>query len=292
MHTTIENETLKVEINHLGAELNNLIDRRGGTEHMWSGDEKFWPRKAPILFPCVGESKDRTINIEGEAYPMNRHGFVRNQEFTVVKASEQSVVFELTENSETLKSYPFKFQFQVKYELDGARLRQTFHIRNTGNELIGFQIGGHPAFAVPFGRNGVYADYDVVFDTSLSISRHLLDENGLYSGETREVLKNSNTIPLSYELFNEDALVFKEIPSKSVWIRNRSGGKRLKVDYEGFPHLGIWSVPGADYVCIEPWVGCADNADQPADFFKKDSLIELSPTEAFEAGFRISIEKD
>lgn len=288
---TLENDYLSVNINPLGAELTNLQDKRDGVDHMWLADPKFWPRRAPILFPCVGESRDGQIQIEGGDYPMERHGFTRMQTFQVVEHSPKRVVFELKENLETLKHYPFKFTFRVTYSLFDHTLIQHFEVVNADHKVIGFQLGGHPAFAVPFHENEGYSDYEIRFDQNLTIDRHLLDNNGLYNGQTRNVLTDSDRIPLNYELFNEDALVFKEIPSKSVWIQRQNGGKRLQVDYQGFPHLGIWSKPGADYVCIEPWIGCADNSDQPADFFLKDSLIQLRPEECFEASFTVSLIK-
>ena len=286
---TLENDYLSVNINPVGAELTNLRDKRDGTEHMWSADPKFWPRRAPILFPCVGESRDGKIQVDGTDYPMGRHGFTRLQGFETVEQSANKATLELTENEETLKHYPFQFTFRITYALEGNSLIHQFEVINSGEKQLGFQLGGHPAFAVPFGENGVYSHYEIRFDQLITIDRHLLDANGLYNGETRNVLSDSDTIGLSYELFNEDALVFKDIPSKQVWIQHRNSGKRLQVDYEGFPHLGIWSKPGADYVCIEPWIGCADSADQPADFFSKDRIVELGEGEIFSASFSVSL---
>lgn len=286
---TLENDYLNVNINLLGAELTSLVDKRDGVEHMWSGDAKFWSRIAPILFPCVGESRDGKIEVDGKTYPMGRHGFVRNQKFSVVTTEAEKVVLELVENEETLKSYPFKFRFRVSYTLLENKLEQHFEVLNTGNEILGFQVGGHPAFRVPFNPEERYEDYHIRFDQPLKVDRHLLNDKGLYNGETRNVLNNEDSIVLSYDLFKEDALVFRNIQSKQVCIERKNGGKRLQVDFEGFPHLGIWSVPGADYVCIEPWVGCADMYNQPTDFFAKDSLIELESNETFNAAFTMSL---
>ena len=287
---TLENDYLRVNINSFGAELVSLIDKEDGVEHIWEGNPRFWPRKAPILFPCVGESKNQEVTIDGTVYPMGRHGFARLMEFQKVSEAPAEVVFELRENEETLKSYPFSFIFQVSYELNRKSVIQKFHVLNSDNHPIGFQVGGHPAFAVPFGENGSYSDYQIQFNQELDLDRHLLTKDGLYSGEMRKVLRNETSFSLSYDLFEEDALVFKNIPSKSVSIQHTSGGKKLRVDYSEFPHLGIWSVPGADYVCIEPWIGCADNVDQPSDFFEKDSIITLQSTQSFSASFTILIE--
>lgn len=288
---TLESDYLNVNIRLKGAELCGLLDKRDGVQHMWNADPKFWPRQAPILFPTVGESKDGRIHVNGTEYPMGRHGFARHEDFTVVGQTAQSVTFELRSNSETRAQYPFEFIFRVGYELDGDRLRQSFEVINSGDRKLGFQLGGHPAFAVPFKGHESFDDYEVRFDSPQQLDRHLLTEKGIYSGQTRPFVNGADRFGLSYGLFAGDALVFKHIRSKQVWIQHRNGGKRLQMDYEAFPHLGIWSVPGADYVCLEPWIGCADSVDQPLDFFAKDSTITLGPAEIFNAKFDISVVK-
>lgn len=288
---TIENDHLKVEIKPLGAELCSLFDKRDGTEHIWQADAKFWPRHAPILFPTIGESKDGKINVNGVDCPMGRHGFARSEEFQVVSKSPERITLELIANESTRRHFPFDFVFRVSYILEGNKLSQHFHVKNTGSSEMGFQLGGHPAFSVPFSKGESYNDHEIHFDRKLSLKRHLLTDDGLYSGETRSFLNNESSFSLSYELFDEDALVFKDILSKKVWLQHKNGGKKLMMEYEGFPHFGIWSVSGADYVCLEPWIGCADNVDQPNDFFKKDNLVILNESEEFEAQFSISLLK-
>lgn len=286
---TLENDYLNVNISPKGAELCGLLDKHDGVEHMWKADPAFWPRHAPILFPCVGESKDETITVEGITYPMGRHGFARHEMFSVVESTESKAVFELKSNANTRINYPFEFVLRIGYALSGTCLTQTFEVLNADERNIGFQLGGHPAFTVPFKEGEKYDDYEVRFDIPQTLDRHLLTDKGLYSGEQRLFLSNSDRFGLFYDLFKEDALVFKNIPSKQVWIQHKDGGKRLQVTYNGFPHLGIWSIPGADYVCIEPWIGCADMFDQPKDFFEKDCLINLRPNEPFAASFDISL---
>lgn len=287
--TTIENEILRVSFKHKGAELSSLFDKRDGVEHMWKADPAFWPRQAPLLFPCVGESKDGKITVDGEYYPMGRHGFARHEVFTVVGEGKNHVVFELRSDPNTLRQYPFDFTFRVRHELNDAQLSTSFEVVNSGIQEMAFQLGGHPAFSVPFGTKGSFSDYKVEFGEAMNLDRHLLTEKGLYSGNERPFLNNEAGFDLFYDLFKEDALVFKNIPSKRVWIQHRDGGKRLQMDYEGFPHFGIWSVPGADYVCLEPWIGCADMHDQPDDFFLKDNLVRLNPEENFRCSFVTSL---
>ncbi|MBL4585475.1 MAG: aldose 1-epimerase family protein [Flavobacteriales bacterium] len=286
----IENDFLKIAVNPTGAELCSFVDKQDNVEHIWQADPKFWPRHAPILFPTIGESKGGKIQVDGKEYPMNRHGFARTQQFKVVVKAKDRITFELNSNAATHKHFPFDFQFQVAYYFsEGNRLHQHFYVKNTGAKTLGFQLGGHPAFAVPFNKEETYNDYQICFDQPLDIERHLLTDNGLFSGEKRPFLRDENSFGLDYKLFSEDAIVLKNIPSKKVWIQHKNGGKKLLMEYDEFPHFGIWSVVGADYVCLEPWIGCADHADQPKGFFKKENLITLDAEEVFEAEFRISI---
>lgn len=286
---TLKNNHLLVSILTKGAELCSLFDMRDGAEHIWNADPKFWNRHAPILFPCIGESKDGRINVDGMDYPMGRHGFARHEVFSVINQEESKVTLELKSNKQTLPYYPFEFVFRVTYELVDLSVKQSFEVVNLDTREMGFQLGGHPAFAVPFRKGERHDEYEIWFDRPQTLYRHLLTDSGLYSGKTRLFLEREDHFPLSYQLFNEDALVFKNISSKRIWIQHSNGYKKLEVNYEGFPHLGIWSVPGADYVCIEPWIGCADMVNQPDDFFSKDSLIKLAPNGQFEASFSISL---
>jgi hypothetical protein len=48
-------------------------------------------------------------------------------------------------------------------------------------------------------------------------------------------------------------------------------------------------VPGADYVCIEPWNGSADQFDQPKDFMLKDGVIVRNPNGTFAATYCICL---
>jgi galactose mutarotase-like enzyme len=60
----IKNDQLTLEISSLGAELQSIKDANGN-EYLWDGDEKYWNRHSPILFPIVcGLWKD-TYRTEG-----------------------------------------------------------------------------------------------------------------------------------------------------------------------------------------------------------------------------------
>jgi galactose mutarotase-like enzyme len=280
---------LQVTARLTGAEMCSIIDLRDGCEHLWNADPKYWPRHAPLLFPTVGESRDGQITVEGMAYPMERHGFARFLDYSVMKHDASSIRLRLTADEKTRKSYPFEFEFETEYRVIGEVIHQLFLVRNIGSVPLVFQLGGHPAFAVPCGKGGDYADHSIVLDKKGNYSRHLLTTKGLFSGEVRPFMTDTDRFDLHNELFNEDAIVFKNEGITEASLVNNISGKAVKMRFEGFPHLGVWAKPGAGYVCIEPWIGCADDADGTNDIFQKDNAVTLAPQQTFEAGFSIQI---
>lgn len=285
---TIQNAHISASFKKTGAELFSLINKNTGVEHMWKADPKFWGRSAPILFPCVGESNNGEIRVDGKSYPISRHGFVRTMEFLVRDQTETSVTFSLSCSDETFAKYPFKFELLITHRLNGSALYQEMEVINTDDKEIGFQIGGHPAFAVPF-ASGEYSDYQIRFPENVTAERHLLTDAGTYSGKTRPVLANTQQLTLSHQLFHEDALVFKDFPLRSASLIHPATGLGVQVDFEGFHHLGIWAAKDADFVCIEPWIGCADDHDFDGEFFQKDSVVKLKEGENYKCSISFTV---
>jgi len=52
---------------------------------------------------------------------------------------------------------------------------------------------------------------------------------------------------------------------------------KLKVDFSDFPYLGIWTKSEAPFICIEPWLGIADNANTSGFIEDKEGIQSLEP---------------
>ena len=83
MEIYIENEHLRASFNSKGAELQRITGVDSGTEYLWSGDDEYWPKFSPVLFPIIGALKENTYQFEGEKYVLPRHGFARDMDFEV-----------------------------------------------------------------------------------------------------------------------------------------------------------------------------------------------------------------
>ena len=286
---TIENEFLKASFKSRCGELASLINKNSGLEHMWQANQSIWGWHAPILFPIVGGLKNDILHIEDESFTMGRHGFFRNTTPEVEEHSERHIVFLLKSSELTRPLYPYEFEFRLHFELNGMSLLQRFIVTNTDSKPIYFALGGHPGFNVPFYESESYSDYYLEFEHSEQLHRQLLNEDGLFNGKTEQVKTDENTLPLSYDLFANDAMVFKEIKSRIVTIRSRKHERSLTVSFPNFPYLGLWAKHKANFVCIEPWIGCADSVDGHKHIRDKELVQDISSNESFSAEFTITI---
>lgn len=286
---TIKSQNLTVKINPKGAELVSLFNHENQTEYMWSADPNFWGKSSPVLFPIVGSLKDNIYRFEGKEYSLPRHGFARDREFTVEKSSENSVTFLLTDDENSLKVYPFKFEFRLIYTLENNKLNVTYAVKNIGEGKMYFSVGGHPAFAVPLAENTTYDDYYLEFNKTETFKRWGLTNEGLIQTEPFDFLINTNTLPLTKELFYDDAIVFKNIDSTSVTLKSDNVNQQLQFDFEGFPFLGIWAAKNANFVCIEPWCGIADAANHNQELTEKEGMISLISDETFDRTWSVTV---
>ena len=271
---TLKNKELTVEISTLGAELRSVRDARG-CEYIWEGDPNVWAGRAPLVFPICGGLKDDRFTLDGQSYTLQKHGFARFEEFTLLRSSATEAVFSLHENEGTLAAYPFRFVLMVAYVLDGRSVRVTYTVHNMSHDPMYFSIGGHEGFATPEGIE----NYDLYFDRRETLSA--LELHGNLLSRTEVPVLDGRVLPLKEDYFKVDALVFAELNSRAVTLSNRAGGRCVRVTFEGFDHLLLWQKPGARYLCIEPWTGLPDFEDTDGDITQKDSITALAGGESF-----------
>jgi galactose mutarotase-like enzyme len=287
----LENEFLKVSVRPLGAELTSILSKQTGLEHLWQADPAVWNWHAPNLFPTVGESLDKELHVDGQSYPIERHGFARKSEFALLPSTATHAVFSLRSSKKTLAVYPYRFEFQVAYALEGRTLTVNYRVLNEDSQPVYFAVGGHPAFRVPLLPGEDYADYYLEFEADAALDRHLISQEGYFTGQTEAVPLDGRKLHLTKDLFNEDALVFKDLQSRSISLRSTRNPHVLTVSFRAFPYLGIWAKPAAPFVCIEPWLGCADTEGKPVAIQDKELIQVVAPGETFEAAFSITISK-
>jgi galactose mutarotase-like enzyme len=288
---TLENNQLKIAVKKTGAELCKITSVKNDTEFMWNANPDVWGSYAPNLFPIIGALKNDIYLCETQIYKLPKHGFVRNNDAVVLhEQSSNSLTFKLAYNEDSLKVYPFKFEFYMTYKLNNNTIEVLHTVKNRDDKTMYFSVGGHPAFKCPVFENENYDDYFLEFEYAENSKTHLINmENGLISSKTKPLFNNSDKLPLAHDLFNEDALIFKDLKSKKVALKSKLHGAILTVSYNDFPYLGIWAKPTGNYVCIEPWLGIADNEATNQDFKTKEGILKLNVGDTFKASYSIEI---
>ena len=286
---TLKNNQLTVKINPKGAELSSLFNIENQTEYLWNADPTFWGKSSPVLFPIVGALKNDIYRFEGKEYTLPRHGFARDREFIVEKSEENSVTFLLTYDENTLKVYPFKFEFRLIYSLENNTMSVTYSVKNIGENKMYFSVGGHPAFAVPLAEDTAYDDYYLEFNKTETFKRWGLTTDGLIETQPIDFLAYTNNLNLTKELFYDDAIVFKNLESTFVTLKSNKTNRQIKFDFEGFPCIGIWAKEEADFVSIEPWCGIADSLNHNQELTEKEGMNCLAIGNIFEKTWRVTI---
>ncbi|QIP11866.1 aldose 1-epimerase family protein [Spirosoma aureum] len=287
--TTLENHHLRVSIRPKGAELTSIFHKSTGIEHLWQADPSVWGWHAPNLFPVVGGCLNNQLLVDGKTYPIERHGFARQSTFETTESTATHAVFSLRSSESTRIHFPYEFEFQIIYELNGPALTITYRVVNEDEKTVFFSVGAHPAFAVPFKPDEAYEDYFIEFEQAEALETHMLSSVGYFNGETKPVATEGSRLLLTKHLFDQDALVFKNLASRRVAIRTEKHAHSVTVDYPAFPYLGIWAKPGAPFVCVEPWLGCADSEGQQKPIEAKEAIQHVEPGHVFNASFTIAI---
>lgn len=279
---TLKNESMTVTISTMGAEM-QTVTAANGTAYLWHGDPKWWSGRAPVLFPNCGRLPDNKFRLNGKEYELAMHGFARRSEFEVESATATEAVFLLRDSAETRAHYPFAFEFRVRYALAGDSMAITYTVTNTGDTTMYASVGSHEAYACP---EGVSA-YDVIFEKEEPMNSYIVTDTVQH--ETFAVEAPGGVIRLKDDYFVPDALIFRNLQSKSLELRHRQTGRGVRVDYPDAESLLIWSKPGAPYVCIEPWCGFPSWGDFRGELPEKEGIRHIAAGDTYRATHTITL---
>lgn len=290
MAVKLENEFLCVEIAEMGAEVTRIYDKTEDNEILWEGNPVYWKRHSPVLFPNVGKTYKNRVLINGTQYPTSQHGFARDNVFTCIEASNEKASFMFRSSEETKEVYPFDFELHINYKLNKKELTVEWQVKNCGDETMYFTIGGHPAFRFAKPEE-TKADYVLKVPGKEKLEYVLIDIScGCANVDEIHTLQLSEeTYPLSDELFAKDALVVDNGQIEEAWLCHKDGTPYVGVRSEGFPNYGIWSVEGAPFVCLEPWMGRCDNAGFNAELSEKPNVNKVEAGEKFIKDYTIVV---
>jgi galactose mutarotase-like enzyme len=271
----VRSAALTAEINPLGAQLSTLRDREG-RDLLWNGDAAVWAGRAPILFPIVGSLAGGRYRLGDRSFALSRHGFARGKPFEVVATTASSATFRLRADEQTLAFYPFQFELDVSYVLASATLTVNASVRNTGNEVLPASLGFHPGLRWPLPYGPARTAHFIEFDADEPAPIRRINADGLVRPEGFATPVVNRRLMLSDELFRDDVMILDPIHSRSLRY-GAAQGAQIEVRFPDAQYLGLWTRPGAPFVCIEPWQGVSDPVGFAGDFTRKPGVFLVEP---------------
>lgn len=179
----------------------------------------------PVLFPFAGKPP------VGSTLP--QHGFARRMRWSV--AGDAEVVCTLRDDEATREAFPFTFEVRQRVALDGGVLKLTWEFENRGaSEPMPLHFGIHPYFRV---NAAAKADVRV-------------------SGATGEAFDNKAVVTRLVEQvdFSEGEVDLHFASTSGGTVLERGDGSKVTLEWsEQFDTLVVWTLPGASFVCVEPW---------------------------------------
>jgi galactose mutarotase-like enzyme len=205
---------------------------------------------------------------------MPKHGFARDRDFAMITRDASEVVFRLRASDDTRSIYPFEFQLDLRFRVVDTTLHIDAIIANLGGQPMPASFGFHPAFRWPLLFNQPREEHRLVFDRDEPAAIRRIDSAGLMKAMSEPSPVDGRELALRDDLFVDDALIFDQVASRSLRY-GASVGPQLRVDFPNFSILGVWTKPGAEFVCIEPWHGLPDPEDASGDIWAKPGIMTI-----------------
>jgi len=284
---TISSDYLKADVTAMGAELQS-ISTHDGHELQWDGDPAIWRGRAPILFPVIGLLEGGQYRLTGKSYEMPKHGFARQSRFDIVSQAPNEAIFRLSASPATRVIYPFEFQLDIAFSILDRTLTLAATIANHGHDPMPASFGFHPALRWPLPLGQARADHLICFAEAEPAPIRRIDANGFLKPDPMPTPVIGDTLQLADALFVDDAIIFDRLSSRSL-VYGADHGPRLHVRFDDFPTLGVWTKPGADFICIEPWHGFSDPVGFAGDIWEKPGIFAVAPDESRSMAMHISI---
>ena len=257
---TIQNSELRVVISHVGAEVQSIQDVKTGHEYFWQGDANWWGGRNPVLFPICGGMWNGVCRIEGKEVRIPKHGFVKERNWTLAASTEDTARYEYISTVGDFEIFPFAFQLAVTYRLEGRKLFADFEVKNLGGADLWFQMGGHPAIALPGWKEENTIDGYLKFEGKPEYIWRAGDQGCLEPDKLPVPFNEEGLVPICVETFANEALIFDNHQVEAATVLDLQKNPVARVSSTS-PGWLFWNCTGkhTPFVCLEPWYGLPDH---------------------------------
>lgn len=230
-----------------------VVPTRGGivTTWRWRGQEIFYldqerfkdPQLSvrggiPLLFPICGNLVEDTYTHNGQTYKLPQHGFARTVPWSVSQQKTTqgaSITLTLKSNPTTKQVYPFDFELDFTYILEGNKLELIYGHRNLSQEDMPFATGIHPYFYV---------------SNKEQLQLQIPSTEYQAKGDT-QIQSFTGTFDFAQP---EIDVAFINLSANQATVTDLERHLRLTLAYDDYYRtLVFWTVKDKDFYCLEPW---------------------------------------
>lgn len=290
MEITLTKGCVTARADSHGAELFSYI-AEDGRQVLWGGSETSWPGRSPVLFPIVGAVANNSTRICGTPYPLTQHGFARHLDYEIAEQSEDSVTFMARANEETRAAYPFEFALFITHKLTTHGFITSYRVENTGDVPMHYCIGGHTGFCCPM-ADGNFEDFEISWPDKECVLLMPYSCSATPQPIKAELLFDSSSeFAVEHSLFDLGTLFLMQPQNSIITLQNPKTGIGVRMEYEGFPVLAMWSkeFANAPFICLEPWHGMPDMDGENGVFEEKHFSIALAPGESRTHSYEVTV---
>lgn len=283
------NGKISIRTRKYSAELCGIRNEETGEELMWYADPKIWGRHCPMLFPTVGAVWRGHYTHRGTDHQITKHGFLQEREFDIKETTPNSITYTTHDNQQTRLMFPFKFELDQKFTLEGKTVKVEWTVRNVGVDDMPFHIGGHPSFLFRGFEAGDevkgYAEFDTPSPESATVG-----VGGCLGARRYTLPAPEKRMALTDELFKVDSIIIDNSQVHSITLLDKEQRPVVKVSSEA-PVFLLWSPYGteAPFVCLEPWYGLCDMQGYHGEFSNRPYTNTVKAGEEWKGGYTIEV---
>ena len=277
----LESEFIRVSVSSLGAGLRSIFDLESHVEYLWQGHPTVNPWKPQIQFPIVGKLKDDQYWLGRKYYRMQKNGYLKDLDFEVKNQRKDRITFVHTNTHDTELIFPFRYSLEITYMVYGPKLTVSFTVKNLDKKEMFFSLGYGSTFNLPLG-------FENLEDCFLELSDE--EERGAYflendlvnfhDADNKKIMQDRRIL-INQENFRGEEMVFKDILSSNITLKNLVNEKSVNIDFGNIPYLSIWTYPEANFIRLSPAFGVTDALDSNNDFYTKEGLVDLEQEKTF-----------
>lgn len=156
------------------------------------------------------------------------------------------------------------------------------------------------------GQHGFIRDLEHILKQNNGISAQLMfraDEespiildclpHGLLSGKSFYQWKNTQAIPLTDTLFDNDSFCLAGLRSKTIGIYEKNSERKIICDISEYPYTLLWSAPTKPmrFICIEPWQSLPAAETDTSEWNEHAAAACIAPNESYSITLHTTFER-